>query len=116
MAFWYSVRLRRRNVSVRPGLGRAAAAASSDDSSQAIGRLEFLFGGLRHLCRRHLSGGKLANYFFPDLLILAEVRGDDLVERQVRRLGGAVVAIEAVRFDKLLQFSLARSQAELAAR
>ena len=31
MEFWYSVRLRRRNVSVRPGFGFAAAASSSDD-------------------------------------------------------------------------------------
>src|SRR5437762_635572 len=34
IAFWYSVRLRRRNVSVRPGLGFAAAALSSDDSRE----------------------------------------------------------------------------------
>ena len=30
--FWYSTRLNRRNVSVRPGLGRAAARLSSADS------------------------------------------------------------------------------------
>ena len=34
MAFWYSVRLRRRSVSVRPGFGAAAAASSSEVSSQ----------------------------------------------------------------------------------
>ena len=40
MAFWYSVRLRRRRVSVRPGFGLAAAAASSVDSShEAIAAL-----------------------------------------------------------------------------
>ena len=33
MAFWYSVRLRRRRVSVRPGFGLPAAVRSSVDSS-----------------------------------------------------------------------------------
>jgi hypothetical protein len=33
-AFWYSVRLSRRNVSVRPGLGLAAAALSSEPASE----------------------------------------------------------------------------------
>ena len=36
MAFWYSVRVSRRIVAVRPGFGRAAAARSSDVSSDAI--------------------------------------------------------------------------------
>ncbi len=36
MAFWYSVRVSRRIVAVRPGLGWAAAARSSDVSSEAI--------------------------------------------------------------------------------
>ena len=35
MAFWYSVRLSRRNVSVRPGFGWSADAASSEDSTES---------------------------------------------------------------------------------
>src|SRR3954447_17595596 len=36
IAFLYSVRLSRRNVSVRPGFGCAEAAVSSDDANHAI--------------------------------------------------------------------------------
>ena len=36
MAFWYSVRVSRRIVAVRPGLGFARAARSSDASNDAI--------------------------------------------------------------------------------
>src|SRR3954469_4558621 len=39
IAFWYSVRLRRLNVWVRPGLGCTAAAVSSDDSNHAVAAL-----------------------------------------------------------------------------
>ena len=45
MAFWYSVRLRRRRVSVRPGFGAAAAASSSVDSSHEAIALRAAAGG-----------------------------------------------------------------------
>ena len=60
-AFWYSVRFRRRNVSVRPGSGLAAAARSREDSRLRDQRVVGRLGRARTPRWRHRARAKLVD-------------------------------------------------------
>ena len=99
MAFWYSVRVSRRSVAVRPGFGLAAAARSSDVSSDAtvgvVGRL------VRPILadRRHLPGAQLPDDLLPDVR-MADVLGVDRLQHEAALLVILVVAGETVLVDQ----------------
>ena len=101
MAFRYSVRLSRRSVSVRPGFGWAAAARSSDCSSDADRGLVRRFIRPRQSNWRHLPRAHLPDDFFPRLRILRHIGGDEGVERQPAGFQAAVMAGNAIPIDDL---------------
>ena len=100
MAFWYSVRLSRRNVSVRPGSGCSAAARSSEPASEETTESYVALRRSRRRRRRHLACDQLPDDLLPDLRVPAHVLRADGVEGQSRRLVVAVVAFHAMPIDK----------------
>ena len=66
-ALWYSVRLRRRKVSVRPGLGLAAAARSSESFQAGDDRVVGSLVGPRRSLRAACSGRAVCARPFPRL-------------------------------------------------
>ena len=98
-ALWYSARFKRWNVSVRPGFGRAAAAASScvlepRDESVLRGLI-----GPRPAGRRHQAAAQLADDLLPDLGVAADGGDIEGVEGQVGCLEARVVARHAVAVE-----------------
>ena len=100
MAFWYSVRLSRRNVSVRPGSGCSAAARSSEPASAATIASYVAPVGRTAPVRRHLARDQPPDDLLPGLRVPAHVLRADGVEGQPRRLVLAVVAFDAVQVDE----------------
>ena len=99
MAFWYSVRLSRRKVSVRPGLGFAAAARSSEVSDCGEDGLVGVLVGAGQPGRRHGPGPQLADDLLPFARVVARVLRGETFERQARGPHLAVVAPGAVTID-----------------
>ena len=100
MAFWYSVRLSRRNVSVRPGLGCFAAAASTlltktqsprRNRAPPAAAHPWAASAARSACGRPSPR-------LPDSIDLVL---DRLVESQPACLGRFVVTFQAVQIDEL---------------
>ena len=110
MAFWYSVRLSRRNVPVRPGSGFQAAARSSEPASMET-NASYLRRVRSHLVRRrHLASDELPHDLLPGLRVPAHVLAADRVEGQARRLVVAVMACDAVQIDEPTdRFALVRT-------
>ena len=77
--------------------GRAAIELALHPADQRLER-----GRIRppHAGRRHHAGAQLADDFFADLRVVAEVREIELVEQQVRRLQPRVVAGHTVLVDQ----------------
>ena len=101
IAFLYSMRLSRRNVSVRPGWGSLAAAASSCDSSAASIVLVAVVIGPSGIRRRHLPRPQPPDDILPGVGIPIDRRFTKRFQRKSGRFCGRVVTIKAILADKL---------------
>ena len=95
MAFWYSVRLSRRNVSVRPGSGLSAAAVKRRRASRRARRTRARGPNLP--LRRHLPRVELPQGLLPGPEIPAHLLRTDGIKGQPRRRIVAVMARDAVQ-------------------
>ena len=96
MAFRYSVRVSRRNVSVRPGFGFAAASAIERmfqvGHERVVGRLI----GTRTPDRRHRPAPELSHHLLPGLGMSTEVCDIEPGERKSGSLHLFVVTAQAI--------------------
>ena len=103
MAFWYSVRLRRRNVSVRPGFGLGGGGGIERGFERGQQGFVGVLVGPRQSGGRHGAGAELADDLLPVGGVLVDTCDVEVIERESAGLHLAVVAAGTIPLHGLFR-------------